>query len=109
MEREGEKVGDERGTEGERGSWEVSGQIVKVSGTQKRCWLCCPGVRGEQDRTKKIIDSLSNMKDRDVKVDVPTNPEYIEDFYSFFLLDEDRKSTRLNSSHIATSRMPSSA
>lgn len=49
MEREGEKVGDERGTEGERGSWEVSGQIVKVSGTQKRCWLCCPGVRGEQD------------------------------------------------------------
>lgn len=38
--------------------------------------------------TKKIIDSLSNMKDRDVKVDVPTNPEYIEDFYSFFLLDD---------------------
>ena len=38
--------------------------------------------------TKKFTDSLLNMKDKDVKVDVPTNPETIGNFYSFFLLDD---------------------
>lgn len=45
--------------------------------------------------TKKLVDSLSGMKDKDVKVDVPTNPETIGNFYSFFLLDDPE--SRVNS------------
>ena len=35
--------------------------------------------------------------------------QYMRDFYEERKLRQDRKSTCLNSSHIATSRMPSSA
>ena len=45
--------------------------------------------------TKKLTDSFANMKGKDVKVDVPTNPETIGDFYSFFLLDD--PDSRINS------------
>ena len=38
-----------------------------------------------------------------------TNPEMIKSVAGFVFLLVDRKSTRLNSSHVALSRMPSSA
>ena len=51
--------------------------------------------------SKKIEDYITNIPD------FPEKGIVFRDITT--VLEEDRKSTRLNSSHIATSRMPSSA
>ncbi|MBO4456786.1 MAG: hypothetical protein J5802_03635 [Butyrivibrio sp.] len=38
--------------------------------------------------TKELFDSFADKKGQDVEVDVPTDPESIRNFYSFFLLDD---------------------
>jgi len=38
--------------------------------------------------TRKLIESFEDMKGQDVEVDVPTKPESIRNFYSFFLTDD---------------------
>ena len=66
-----------------------------------------PGSEQENKRITEIMDMLSTAKifsnDRQILGDY-TNLHTIMSW-----LDKDRKSTRLNSSHPTTSRMPSSA
>ena len=54
----------------------------------------------------------TNSENRDYVVYdslVPTNSEEFRIDYDYLLIKQDRKSTRLNSSHASKSRMPSSA
>ena len=62
---------------------------------------------GYSNETKGYL--FYNHKDN--KVFVSTNAKFLEDDYvnNFNPRSKDRKSTRLNSSHALTSRMPSSA
>ena len=63
--------------------------------------------RGERSKTKKILDAfIEEAKHKHAKLEIL---DLTKDVPDFFLSEKDRKSTRLNSSHSAKSRMPSSA
>ena len=65
------------------------------------------GVNNEHLKTIKTYFPKLQIVSRGSEVKVIGTDEVIDDFQGKFLLD--RKSTRLNSSHIQKSRMPSSA
>ena len=57
----------------------------------------------QQETPEKIKIQSLNANGEEISLEVPYDPERIA------VLDIDRKSTRLNSSHSSVSRMPSSA
>src|ERR1044072_2499297 len=62
-----------------------------------------------QLRGKAVDNDLNAFEEKQYK-DIWTNDEYLQFMYErLILMREDRKSTRLNSSHTDISRMPSSA
>ena len=73
--------------------------IVFLKGCALRCRWCCNPESQEYDIQPMMFEGKEKIMGKDVTV-----AELLP-----IILQEDRKSTRLNSSHPTTSRMPSSA
>ena len=83
----------------------VSSQVVSLLGCKKKAFLILRNALQLQPSSNKIKKSLANL------ISIGTKPSLliVNQFNKEELERGDRKSTRLNSSHIPLSRMPSSA
>ena len=117
VEDEGERFGIERFSGGEEDLANlclriaISQELSERTGGLRANFIALDEIFGSQDLQRKgnILKALSELIGQYRQILLITHIEDIKESLPFVLHVTDRKSTRLNSSHMSESRMPTSA